>query len=132
MRPQRLLDRYQGARTWGDDVTVVGPRLFFRGEIDSPGAVVVAGQVDGPITCGALVRVLAGGLVRGAITAESACIEGRVEGAVVVSDQLDVRPSARVKGAVEAARLSIGDGAKVRGPIRADQPIVHYFDQRRG
>lgn len=131
MRPQRLLDRYQGAQTWGDDVTVVGPRLHFHGAIDSPGTVVVAGEVDGPVTSGALVRVLAGGLVRGAVTAESACIEGRVEGTVVVSEQLDIRPSARVKGRVEATRLSIGDGAKVRGPIRADRPIVHYFDQRR-
>lgn len=131
-KKRRLLDRYPGAKKWTEDVTVIGPRLFFVGEIHAPGAVVVAGQVDGEVVSGALVRVLDGGLIRGMLRGEDALIEGTVEGPVVVQGQVEIDAKAKIKGDITGGRVFVGRGATVRGKVRSlEQPLVIFEPQRK-
>lgn len=130
MYARRLFDRYPGARKWTDDVTVIGPRLVLRGGVRAPGTIVVAGQVEGPVVSGELVRVVAGGLIRGEVRAACAVVEGTIEGPVFVTEVLEVRPGARLKGDVTAMRVAVGEGAQVRGKIRSISPVIRFTEQR--
>ncbi len=130
MYARRLFDRYPGARKWTEDVTVIGPRLAVKGGIRAPGTIVIAGHVDGPVVSGELVRVVAGGVVRGEVKAACAVVEGTIEGPVTVTEVLEIRPGARLKGDVTAMRVAVGEGAQVRGKIRSISPVLRFSEQR--
>jgi cytoskeletal protein CcmA (bactofilin family) len=130
MTERRLLDRFE-LHSLADDVTVVGPDLFLEGEIESPGSVVVAGRVDGPITSGGLVRVLMGAAVKGPIQAKAALVEGAVDGDLAVEEQFELAATGRVRGDVSGPRVAVAEGAYLKGKVRASTGGVTRFREKR-
>lgn len=133
MKRRRLFDRFRGSTVWGDATTVIGPRFTFAGDIQTEGAVVVAGRVEGPIESADIVHVLAGAVVLGSVRGRAVVVDGAVEGHVQAADALEVGHTGRVRGDLAAARIAIAEGAYHIGHINAwDGPVMHFRERRRG
>lgn len=112
--------------TPSESKTVIGPKTKISGEISGSENLTVDGQVEGVIRLeGACLTVRAEGHVRATVIAQDIIVLGRVEGEIRASGLLQLRGSAVVQGDVFAARLSIEDGATLRGhadPSKATEP----------
>ena len=95
--------------------------------IDLSTRVTVDGEIDGVIHLdGATLTVRPEGRVRATILAQDVVVLGYVEGEIRAVGLVHLRGSAVVKGDVYAARLSIEDGATLRGnadPSKASEPL---------
>jgi cytoskeletal protein CcmA (bactofilin family) len=96
----------------------IGKGIHIRGDLFGSESILVEGAVDGAITapgCHLVIGPTAG--VDGGISAGSIQISGRVKGNVTASDRVEVRGSGSVMGDVNTHRISIEDGAFVRGRV---------------
>ena len=110
-----------------EGATVIGREIKFRGEISGSTDLLIDGEVDGVIRLtGARVTVRAEGRVHATITAQDVVVAGHIEGEVRATGRVELRDGAIVLGDVCAARLSIEEGATLRGgvdPTRATEPF---------
>jgi len=110
--------------------TVVGSEATISGDLLTPGDAIVGGRVDGTLQVDGRLHLLAGAIVRGRLVATAAKLEGTVEGPIEVPGHLEVAPSARVIGEIEAGRLAIAEGALVRGTLRSETPTQRFTEKR--
>jgi len=107
--------------------TVIGPLTKIRGEFSGTENLTVDGEVEGIIRLeGACLTVRTEGYVRATVIAQDVIVLGRVDGEIRASGLVQLRGTAIVQGDVFAARLSIEDGATLRGnadPSRASEPL---------
>jgi cytoskeletal protein CcmA (bactofilin family) len=113
--------------TQTESKTVIGPKTKVSGEISGSENLTIDGQVEGVIRLeGACLTVRAEGHVRATVIAQDIVVLGRVEGEIRASGLLQLRGSAVVQGDVFATRLSIEDGATLKGhadPSKASEPL---------
>jgi cytoskeletal protein CcmA (bactofilin family) len=99
-----------------------GASIVVKGRIAASEDLVVAGRVEGDIHMDAGVLTLAhGSQVIGEIAAPAAVVNGQVEGNVTVTERLDVRATAVVRGNLTSPALVVADGAQVTG--RLEMPV---------
>lgn len=101
-------------------VSVFGPTLVFKGEINFQDAIRIEGMIEGRITGEGRVVVAPRGKVMGDIMAAQIVIEGTVQGNVTAADRLDIAGTAQVAGDLKAARLTVAEGAKLMGRLEID------------
>lgn len=118
--------------TSDDATTVLAETLVFEGDIRAAGDAVLAGQIAGNVEVVGRLALLKGGLVRGAVYADQARVEGTVEGPVTVKGKLEVGQSARIEGDLTAGVLAIAEGALVRGSLNAATEPHHFTERREG
>lgn len=131
MPARRILDRYPNAIEWTEAVTVIGHGIALDGQLKARDCVIVGGRLDGGVTCDKLVRVLPGGLVRGPVEAEAVLVEGAVDGDILVRSQFELARTGRVRGDVEGPRISVSEGAYLKGRLRSTAGRIHRFRERR-
>lgn len=95
--------------------SIIGSDVVITGNITASVDLHVDGQVDGDLTCAALVQG-EGSSIKGAITADSARLAGLVEGSID-AHMLVIERSARITGDVSYANLTIEPGAQVDGRL---------------
>jgi cytoskeletal protein CcmA (bactofilin family) len=102
----------------GGDQATIGKGLVIKGEITGTESLFIDGKVEGSITLpGNRVTVGRNGQVASTITAREIVILGKVRGNVAASDRVDIRAEGALTGDVNAARISIEDGAFFKGGI---------------
>lgn len=111
------------------DEAHIGKGLVLKGEIGGTQPLFIDGSVQGSINLpDSLVTVGLNGQVAASITARDVLVLGKVFGNIVASNRLDIRAEGSVTGDVIAARMSIEDGAYVKGRITLDktaaEPVV--------
>jgi cytoskeletal protein CcmA (bactofilin family) len=110
-----------------EGATVIGRETKFRGEISGTTDLLIDGEVDGVIRLtGAKLTVRPEGRVRATVSAQDVVVAGQIEGEVRAAGRVELRDGAVVLGDVCAARLSIEEGATLRGgvdPARATEPF---------
>jgi len=95
---------------------LVARQLFIRGEIITAEDLTIEGRVDGPVWCdGGAVTIAPDGTLAGEVVARDITVFGTVEGTLVASDVVDIRPDALVTGRVVAARFILTDGGSFNG-----------------
>jgi cytoskeletal protein CcmA (bactofilin family) len=95
---------------------VVGRQLFIRGQIIAADDLTIEGHVDGPVWCdGGAVTVAPMATLAGEIVARDITVFGRVEGTLVASEVVDIRPEGLVTGRVVAARFILTEGGSFNG-----------------
>ena len=100
----------------GSDFSFIGPEVTVTGDISTPGAIHVDGNVTGDIRCGTLTQG-EGGAVRGNIVASEARLAGLIDGGVEAGI-LTLEASARITGDVLYETLAVAAGAEVEGRFR--------------
>jgi cytoskeletal protein CcmA (bactofilin family) len=94
----------------------IGPSVVIKGEISAKEPITVSGRVDGTIDApGQVVTIEAGAHVSADVAAAGIVVSGMVTGSLVAEDRITLRAGAEVTGDLTAPRLSVDDGACVRG-----------------
>lgn len=97
---------------------VLSPSVVVRGEVSGEEDLVVEGRVEGKISMRQnLVTVGAKGRVAAEINARAIHIDGEVDGNLTAEEQIILRKTSRVRGDLQAPRVTIEDGARFKGAI---------------
>ena len=105
----------------GEDMSVIGPTLVIKGELEAGEDLLIEGRVEGTVTHTAD-KLLIGqrGSLKADIRARNVVIEGEVEGDVYGSDSVSIKETAKVRGNIFTPKISISEGAHFKGGIDMD------------
>jgi cytoskeletal protein CcmA (bactofilin family) len=105
----------------------IGRSVVIKGEVSGAEALYIDGRIEGSISMPEH-RVTVGrhGSIQANITAKEVVIMGKVTGNVECADRLDIRGEGSLTGDVVSQRISVEDGAVLKGSIqvRAAEPKV--------
>ena len=109
--------------------------IKIKGEVTGTEDLFVDGSVEGKITlANAALTVGPNGAVKAEINARDVILRGRAEGTFTATERIQIWHTARVHGELKSERISIEDGAELRGrveagkaagPGKAGDPISH-------
>jgi cytoskeletal protein CcmA (bactofilin family) len=101
-----------------ETATVIGRSMKIRGEFNGTDDLLVDGEIDGVIRLTASrLTVRPEGRIRAKVFAQDIVVQGRIEGEIRATGRVELRDGAVVIGNVFAERLSIEDGAVLRGGV---------------
>ncbi len=105
------------------NVSVIGPTLEFKGELQADEDLVIEGQVEGTIAHHRK-RLTIGkqGRVRADIDANSVIVEGQLVGDIHGDEVVSLASGADVTGNIFCRRIVIEDGAQFNGRIDMGDP----------
>jgi cytoskeletal protein CcmA (bactofilin family) len=99
----------------------IGGSARVRGRVQGEGDLVVEGQVLGPVALRGHLTVSEGGSVVGdAVEAQAVTVAGSLEGEVTAAGAIDLLPTARVKGNLRGAGITIAEGAHFSGRLDSE------------
>ena len=107
----------------------IGRTLVIKGEITGSESLYIDGRVEGSITFkDHRVTVGRNGVVQANIAAREVVIMGKVTGNVECSDRVDIRSEGTLTGDVVSQRISVEDGAMLRGSVQLS-PTEHKHEK---
>ncbi len=110
-----------GKRNRADAMSVVGPSLVVKGELEAAEDLLIEGRLEGSVKHTAEHLIIGKeGVVNADIHARNLSIEGVVEGNIVGSESVVIHDTANVRGNIYTPRISISDGAHFIGSIDMD------------
>jgi cytoskeletal protein CcmA (bactofilin family) len=123
---RRLLDKMGSAPTF----VANGSRI--TGDIETPGALVMCGQVRGDGDVKGSLSLAAGARWDGEVHARSGVVAGTVNGVIRVDEKLEIRASAVIHGRVSARSIAIAKGAVIEGEVTVtgSEPIINFEEKR--
>ena len=105
--------------TTTSDQATIGKSLVIKGEVTAGESLYIDGQIEGSVTVtDHRVTVGRNGSVKANIIAREVVIMGKVTGNVECSDRVDIRSEGTLNGDVVSARISVEDGAMLRGSVQ--------------
>jgi cytoskeletal protein CcmA (bactofilin family) len=97
----------------------LGRTVVIKGEVSGSESLYVDGRIEGSVTFkDHRVTVGRNGVVQANISAREVVIMGKVTGNVECSDRVDIRSEGTLTGDVISARISVEDGALLRGSVQ--------------
>jgi len=105
------------------DQATIGRSLVIKGEVSGSEALFIDGHVEGTISFpDSRVTVGRNGIVAANITAQEVVIMGKVQGNVDCADRLDIRNEGMLAGDVITHRISVEEGAILKGGVEVRHP----------
>jgi cytoskeletal protein CcmA (bactofilin family) len=96
----------------------IGRSLVIKGEISGAEALYVDGRIEGKISLpNNRVTIGRNGIVQANIVAAEVVVMGKVNGNIECSDRIDIRSEGSVTGDVSTIRISVEDGAILKGGV---------------
>jgi cytoskeletal protein CcmA (bactofilin family) len=100
------------------DLAQIGKSVIIKGELSGSEDLYVDGQVEGSISLkNNSLTVGPNGQVKASVEAKGIVVQGKLEGNVQASDRVDLRKSAVVTGDITTQRISIEEGAYLKGKV---------------
>ncbi|MEM9014769.1 MAG: polymer-forming cytoskeletal protein [Pseudomonadota bacterium] len=117
--PQGELREKGGASTGEatDPMTYIGKGSAIEGKITCKGPTRLGGSVSGEVVADDRVEVDAGAEINANLNVKEAVISGQINGNVVAEERITLASSACIAGDISTPRLSMQEGAQVRGKI---------------
>ena len=101
------------------DQATIGRTLVIKGEISGSEALYIDGRIEGKITMPeSRVTIGRNGKVDASIQAREVVVMGKVTGNIECSDRVDIRAEGSVSGDISTVRISVEDGAALKGGIQ--------------
>jgi cytoskeletal protein CcmA (bactofilin family) len=100
-----------------DRASILGPTLFFKGDLSAEEDLLIQGRVEGSITHSQRLSVGAQGIVKANIRAQTIIVEGTVDGDLQAEKSVVLKDTAKVRGNLYAPSISINEGASFSGNI---------------
>ena len=95
--------------------SILGPEIEVNGDLKVKGDILIYGTVLGNVDCKGKVHTSKGSLIKGDVNSQSAYINGKIEGDLIVSDKVVLAKFSQLKGNLESSTLTIEEGAKFDG-----------------
>jgi cytoskeletal protein CcmA (bactofilin family) len=96
----------------------IGRSLVIKGEISGTEALYIDGRIEGKITLtDNRVTIGRNGVVQADISARDVVVMGKVTGNIDCTDRVDIRNEGVVNGNISTVRVSVEDGAVLKGGI---------------
>lgn len=103
----------------------IGKSVFIKGELSGSEDLYLDGHVEGSIALkGNSLTVGPNGQVKGGVEAKAVVVQGKLEGNIQASERVELRKSAIVTGDITTQRLSIEEGASLKGKVDAQRADV--------
>jgi cytoskeletal protein CcmA (bactofilin family) len=100
------------------DLAQIGKSVVVKGELSGSEDLYVEGQVEGTIALkGNSLTVGPHGQVKASVEAKGVIVQGKLEGNIQASDRVELRKSAIVTGDIATQRISIEEGAYLKGKV---------------
>src|SRR5229473_5023566 len=97
----------------------IGRTLVIKGELSGAEALYIDGRIEGKISLpDNRITIGRNGSVQANITAKEVVVMGKVSGNIDCSDRVDIRSEGSVTGDVSTVRISVEDGAVLKGGIQ--------------
>jgi cytoskeletal protein CcmA (bactofilin family) len=97
----------------------IGRTLVIKGEVSGAEALYIDGRIEGKISLpDNRVTIGRNGSVQANITAREVVVMGKVNGNIDCTDRVDIRSEGSVTGDVSTVRISVEDGAVLKGGIQ--------------
>ena len=108
------------------DQATIGRTLVIKGEISGSEALYIDGRVEGKILMPeSRVTIGRNGKVDASIQAKEVVVMGKVNGNIECSDRVDIRSEGSVNGDISTVRISVEDGAALKGGIQVRNEQKH-------
>ncbi|MBV8052517.1 MAG: polymer-forming cytoskeletal protein [Acidobacteriaceae bacterium] len=109
---------YTPVRAAAGEQATIGASVVIKGEISGSEPLYIDGKVEGSIhVSGQRVTIGRSGSVTANIDAKEVVIMGSVKGNIQCTDRLDIRAEGSLTGDVAAPRVSVEDGAMLKGSV---------------
>ncbi len=96
----------------------IGRSIVIKGEICGAETLYVDGRIEGTINMPeSRVTVGRNGIIIATVSAREVVVMGKIEGDLIVGDRVDIRSDGSVTGDIHAQRLTIEEGAFLKGGI---------------
>ena len=100
------------------DQATIGRSVFIKGEVSGAESLYIDGRIEGTVNfADSRVTIGRNGVVIANISAKEVVIMGTVTGNIQCTDRLDVRSEGSLTGDVVTPRISVEDGAMVKGAV---------------
>jgi len=100
------------------DLAQIGKSVVIKGELSGSEDLYVDCQVEGSIALkGNSLTVGPHGQVKASVEAKGVIVQGKLDGNVQASDRVELRKSAVVNGDISTQRISIEEGAFLKGKV---------------
>jgi cytoskeletal protein CcmA (bactofilin family) len=97
----------------------IGRTVVIKGEVSGSESLYIDGRVEGSLSFkDHRVTVGRNGVVGANISAREVVIMGKVTGNIDCSDRVDIRSEGSLTGDIQSRRISVEDGAIVRGSVQ--------------
>src|ERR1700756_3213497 len=101
------------------DQATIGRTLYIKGEVSGSEALYIDGRIEGKITMPeSRVTIGRNGKVDASVQAREVVVMGKVTGNIECSDRVDIRAEGAVHGDISCSRISVEDGAALKGGIQ--------------
>lgn len=112
----------------------IGRSLVIKGEISGSESLYIDGRIEGSVNLNEnRITIGRNGSVAANIAAREVVIMGKVQGNIQCSDRLDVRSEGALTGDVITPRISVEDGAMIKGSVQvraADKNEKHQHQHQ--
>jgi cytoskeletal protein CcmA (bactofilin family) len=109
--------------------TLIGKSLIIRGEITGQESMQIDGRVEGSINLpGQIVTVGRNGQTAALLAAGVIVVLGELRGNCQASDYLDIRSEGSMNGDAIVSRISIADGAIIKGTVSVRTESPHSME----
>jgi cytoskeletal protein CcmA (bactofilin family) len=104
------------------EFALIGKSVVIKGELSGSEDLYLDGQVEGSIELrNHNLTVGPNGNIKASVSAKGVVIQGKVEGSVNASERVELRQSAVVTGDVMTQRITIEEGAFLKGKVDIDK-----------
>jgi cytoskeletal protein CcmA (bactofilin family) len=111
--------------------TLIGKSLIVKGEVTGLEAMHIEGRVEGSIALpGNTITVGRTGQTEAMLIANEIVVFGQVRGNCQASDHLDIRSEGSMSGDAIVSRISIADGAFIKGNIDVRRVWIWHWNLR--
>jgi cytoskeletal protein CcmA (bactofilin family) len=101
-------------------ISIIGPGMHIRGDLNTDGTVRVEGSIEGTIRAGKSVILGKEGKIDGDVFTQDAVIGGQLTGSIVAESRLELQSTCVVDGEIRARaeHLKLEEGAQFNGAIQ--------------
>ncbi|WP_020528969.1 bactofilin family protein [Flexithrix dorotheae] len=96
----------------------IGKGTVIKGDLETYGNIRIEGKVYGNVKSKSKISLGEGSFVEGNIISQNAVVEGEVKGKVEISDNLILKPTAKIYGDIYTGKLIIETGAVFNGSCK--------------
>lgn len=103
----------------------IGPKTQIKGDLQSDEDLTIEGRFSGTLVLrNNQLAIGAQGRVTGTAYANIIVVDGNIEGDLYAVERISIRKGARVQGSILSPRVSLEDGATLRGSVEMDPEAI--------